>query len=84
MKPIDKRWIRLLDRPVSRTLYAVACVLLLWLGLHLALGARLIPSPGQTLIRFFTHFPDVLSRHLLASLIRILAALTAKARRVGE
>ena len=77
MKPIDSRWIRLLDRPVSRTLYAVACVLLLWLGLHVALGARLIPSPGQTLIRFFTHFPDVLSRHLLASLIRILAALSA-------
>lgn len=76
MKPMfDKRKIRLFKWPGSRTIYAAACVLLLWQALHLALGSRLIPSPGQTLIRFWNLLPNVLSQHLLASLVRIMIAL---------
>ncbi len=59
-----------------QTLLAILAILAFWTILHFALRSAIIPSPWQTGAAFLRILP-ILSRHLLASLGRIAAAIAA-------
>jgi len=52
-------------------------VIVLWWAISLIAGARIVPSPAAVIPRFLALLPTVLWRHALASLLRVVAALTA-------
>lgn len=59
----------------NKTLYGSVIVLLFWYVLHLTINSSIIPSPYNTFKSFICSFPKVLLPHLLASLLRITAAV---------
>ncbi len=63
--------------PLLRTVYAVLCLLASWTILHVAIGSAIVPSPWVTAAAFVDLLPGALGLHLLSSLGRILAALSA-------
>jgi len=59
----------------NKTLYGIIIVVIMWYVLHWSIESNVIPSPYSTVKRFIYLFPDILSRHLLASLGRIMIAI---------
>ena len=59
----------------NKTVYGSLMVFLLWYGLHYTIQSNVIPSPYHTVKEFVRIFPDILSLHLIASLIRIVFAV---------
>jgi len=60
----------------NKTLYGMTMVFILWYILHLVIESNVIPSPYETIKRFTVLLPNVLSFHILASLLRIIIAVT--------
>lgn len=59
----------------NKTVYGSLMVFLLWYGLHYTIHSNVIPSPYHTVKEFLRIFPDILSIHLIASLVRIVFAV---------
>ncbi|WP_455381626.1 ABC transporter permease [Salinispira pacifica] len=59
----------------GRAASAVAVFGLLWVGLSLLLGRRILPFPWTVVRRFVELFPVPLLAHMAASLARVVAAL---------
>ena len=60
----------------NKTFYGMMMVLLLWYLLHLTIKSNVIPSPYETIKRFTVLFPNTLFFHILASLLRVIIAVS--------
>lgn len=58
---------------------ALGSLLGVWLLLSVALGGRVVPPPQEVFLVIVRLFPEVLSKHLGASLLRVLGALLLSA-----
>lgn len=58
------------------TLYGICCVLLFWQILSQLLASNVLPSPLEAIQSFIHLLPTVLYKHILASIYRILLAVS--------
>lgn len=58
------------------TLYGICCVLILWQILSFIMASNVLPSPLEAIKSFIELLPTVLYKHILASVYRILLALS--------